>query len=218
VTTLWPPNHRLVDVNATVTAIDDCSAPSVSLVSIVSTEPDDAEGTEDGNTVGDIQGADSGTPNSSFLLRAERNGKGEGRVYEVTYAAVDAAGNPASSTALVFVPHDLGGSTEPLLVSAENSLAGTTLRWSAVTEAVSYRTIRGTINALREAGNFIDLGTVACIQQDSAATSTQGSEDAEIPPLGETFFYLVAYNDGQDSGYGSDTATKPRIKTGGGCE
>jgi hypothetical protein len=84
--------------------------------------------------------------------------------------------------------------------------------------ALSYRVIRGNVTSLSEAGDFIDLGTVSCIQPSFAATSTQGHEDVEVPPLGEAFFYLVAYSDGRDSGYGTDTATKPRVKTGGGCE
>jgi hypothetical protein len=188
------------------------------LVSIVSTEPDDADGSDDGGTTGDIQDADLGTPDTSFLLRAERNGQEEGRVYEVTYASVDVAGNRTTSTALVFVPHDQGGSTEPLQVLVDSEGAGTTLRWDPVPGALSYRSIRGSVNSLRETGEFIDLGTVECILSHSTAVTTEGHEDAEDPPLGEVFYYLVSYNDGSDSGYGSDTATKPRVKTGGGCE
>ena len=91
------------------------------------------------------------------------------------------------------------------------------MRWNPVPGVSRYEVIRGTVASLHEDGDFIDLGTVSCIEPDSAATSTQGHEDAEIPPLGEVYFYFVAYNDGQDSGYGSDTATKPRVKTSGGC-
>ena len=56
------------------------------------------------------------------------------------------------------------------------------------------------------------------IQPGSPSTDTQAEPGAEIPPVGEALFYLVSYNDGQDSRYGSDTAMKPRVKTGGGCE
>jgi len=69
-----------------------------------------------------------------------------------------------------------------------------------------------------EPGDFIDLGTVDCIQRESPATSTEGHEDAETPPAGEAFFYAAAYNDGRDSGYGTESATKPSVSTGGGCE
>jgi hypothetical protein len=60
-----------------------------------------------GNTEPDIEGADIGTDDRSVLLRAERAGTLIGRVYTLTYEAVDAAGNvspPQSVT--VTVAHD----------------------------------------------------------------------------------------------------------------
>jgi hypothetical protein len=78
--------------------------------------------------------------------------------------------------------------------------------------------IRGTAASLREAGSFIDLGTVSCVHPDSPDASTTARRDAGIPPLGQAYFFLVSYNDGMDSGYGSDTASKPRVKTAGGCD
>ena len=39
---LWPPNHRMVDVSASVVATDACSTPTVILASVLSSEPDDA--------------------------------------------------------------------------------------------------------------------------------------------------------------------------------
>ena len=83
--------------------------------------------------------------------------------------------------------------------------------------ASTYDMVRGNVRSLQQAGAFIDLGTVACIRSGSQETTTSGHEDGEIPALGEAFFYLAAYNDGRDSGYGSDTATKPRVKSAGGC-
>ena len=41
----------------------------------------------------------------SFRLRAERSGRGTGRVYTVTYRAQDACGNAATASATVEVPH-----------------------------------------------------------------------------------------------------------------
>src|SRR5262249_10513819 len=128
------------------------------------------------------------------------------------------SGNQTATDSIVLVPHDQGGTTEPLLISAAGNASGTLLRWNMVSGASTYKVIRGDTASLRYAGDFIDLGTVSCVQPASAATSTAGREDAEVPPPGKVFFYLVSYNDGQDSGFGSDTATKPRIKTGGGCE
>jgi hypothetical protein len=105
---LWPPNHKLVTIHATVTVTDDYDAtPAVELVSVTSSEPDDGPG--DGNTVGDIAGADIGTDDRSFQLRAERSGSGPGRTYTVVYRATDASGNAALASATVFVPKSRKG-------------------------------------------------------------------------------------------------------------
>jgi hypothetical protein len=215
---LWPPNHRMVDVTESVTASDDCSVPTITLVSVTSLEPDDTPGDQDGATTGDIQGADPGTADFAFSLRAERSGDGQGRTYLATYSAVDGSGNSMSVTSTIFVPHDEGGQTEPIILAVEDDPDGTWLTWSAVAGADSYRVIRGSLGALKDADDFIDLGTVACIQPSSAATDTQQHPDAGMPPLGEAFFYLVAYNDGEDSGYGTVSAPKPEIPSVDGCQ
>ena len=101
---LWPPNHKMIEISASVTISDDVDpSPTFVLTSIESNEPDNGKG--DGNTVGDIQGDDLGTPDVSFQLRAERAGGGDGRIYTVTYTATDASGNSASGSATVTVPH-----------------------------------------------------------------------------------------------------------------
>jgi len=101
---LWPPNHKLRTVVATLTVSDDCDAdPAVILVSITSNEPD--EGTGDGNHPNDIQDADFGTDDREFRLRAERSGNGSGRVYTVTYRVEDDHGNFAEASGEVRVPH-----------------------------------------------------------------------------------------------------------------
>ncbi len=102
---LWPPNHKLVHVTATV-KVRECTPYTVSLVSITSNEPDNGLG--DGDTSGDIQGADPGSPDYEFDLRAERAGGGSGRTYTVTYRVVDAGGLATLATAQVVVPHDQG--------------------------------------------------------------------------------------------------------------
>jgi len=104
---LWPPNHKMVDIVATVTVSDVCdTAPTVVLTNVTSDEPDDAKGNGDGKTVNDIQGNDTGTEDYEFQLRAERAGKGDGRTYTITYTVTDASGNSADAIATVEVPHD----------------------------------------------------------------------------------------------------------------
>lgn len=96
---LLVPNHKYVEVSATVIAADNFdSAPTVTLVSVTSDEPDN--GPDDGNTVDDIVIVDDET----FLLRAERSGIGDGRTYTVTYEVQDSCGNTTIGTATVEVP------------------------------------------------------------------------------------------------------------------
>ena len=95
--TLWPPDHRMVQVSATISVSDACdSNPTVTLVSVTSNEPDDGAG--DGNTTNDVQAVDADT----LLLRAERAAGLSGRIYTATYVAVDASGN-ASEPVVVTV-------------------------------------------------------------------------------------------------------------------
>ncbi|MEP7028122.1 MAG: S8 family serine peptidase [Candidatus Eisenbacteria bacterium] len=118
---LWPPNHRLAPITATVTAVDGCdSAPVVRLKSITSNEPDNGLG--DGDAPNDIQGAAFGTDDRAFLLRSERQGGGSGRVYTVCYEAQDASGNVGSACAAVTVTHDqLAHASFAPLNEAENA-------------------------------------------------------------------------------------------------
>jgi len=105
---LWPPNHKLSEITATVTATDNCD-PMVAFVltSITSNEPDNGLG--DGDTANDIQGASLDTPDLAFFLRSERSGAGTGRKYTIVYTAEDNAGNTATDTVCVRVPHDRSG-------------------------------------------------------------------------------------------------------------
>jgi len=101
-TKLWPPNHKLVEIVATIEVEDVCDPdPIVRLVSISSDEPEDD--LADGATSGDIEEADLGTDDRAFELRAERQGKGDGRVYTIVYEVEDASGNVAQAEAEVRV-------------------------------------------------------------------------------------------------------------------
>ena len=96
-------NHKLVAITAMIEVADACdTGPSVALTSIVSNEPDN--GTGDGDTANDIQGAVVGTDDRSFFVRAERAGSNGGRVYTVTYEVTDALNNTSEAVASVTVP------------------------------------------------------------------------------------------------------------------
>ena len=100
-TMLWPPNHKMVEITPSWTVSDECDpSPDVSLVGIVANEGDDIIG--DGHTSNDIQIDDDG----SIFVRSERSGTDTGRVYTITYQAVDDCGNVTVRSAAVIIPHD----------------------------------------------------------------------------------------------------------------
>jgi len=210
---LWPPNHRLMDIEATVTATDACGSTTVELITITSNEPDDGPG--DGATTGDIQAAVVGSADFDFALRAERSGDGNGRVYTVVYTATDGAGNQASTSSIVVVPHDQGGVVEPVILAAQDKGNGLYLNWTPVPGALFYNVISGQVSAIRDNGSSFDLGATTCIEAASEDASTTGNEDISQPLPGEAIFYLVEYFDGWSAGYGTDSAIQPRSLTGG---
>jgi hypothetical protein len=108
--TLWPADHKLVPVTATVKVTDGRSGPAgFTLTAVTSNEPDDAPGSADGATAGDITGFSLGTADTSGQLRAERSTSGHGRVYALTYAGRDVAGNQRTCTTTVSVPNGCTG-------------------------------------------------------------------------------------------------------------
>jgi hypothetical protein len=91
--------NQMVRINATVSVADVCGGtpPQVVLTSITSDQPGNGN-----KALSDIQEADFGTFDRSFLLRAGAPG---GRTYTVTYTATDASGNQTQATAAVHVQH-----------------------------------------------------------------------------------------------------------------
>ena len=98
---LWPPNHRMVRVAVGISARDDRDASPTLVVTVTSSEPDN--GTGDGDTAGDTQVVDNGNNTFDVWVRAERSGKGSGRVYTITATATDAAGNVGTQSGTVTV-------------------------------------------------------------------------------------------------------------------
>jgi hypothetical protein len=105
---LWPPNHKMADILATVEVEDVCDPnPTFVLTSVESNEDPDDSG--DGSTGDDIEGDDIGTPDLEFQLRSERSGNRFGRIYTIVYTATDFSGNTATAAVYVRVPHDQSG-------------------------------------------------------------------------------------------------------------
>jgi hypothetical protein len=98
--TLWPPNNKLVGITTQVTVADAGSGPAgFMLLSVTSNEG--SVGNESANWT-------LGSPDTSGSLQAARNGSGTGRVYTLTYQGTDKAGNTATCSTTVTVPHDQG--------------------------------------------------------------------------------------------------------------
>lgn len=92
-------HEKSVPITATIAVKDDYDPqPEIKLESIIANEVLEKE---------DIKGAMIGIDDRQFMLKAERKGKNKaGRIYTVTYSAIDASGNKSSASATVTVPHD----------------------------------------------------------------------------------------------------------------
>ena len=103
--TLWPPNHKLVQV-ATVTATDDTGvSPGTFKVTATSNQP--IASTDPTNP--DIVITPNGSGRYIVQLRAERLGNvATSRIYTLKATATDFVGTVASTTATCTVPHDQG--------------------------------------------------------------------------------------------------------------
>jgi len=135
-TLLWPPNHKMVDITPKWTASDECDPePQVSLVAIVMSEDDNAIG--DGHTTGDIEIGEGG----QIYVRSERSGAHTGRIYTITYQAVDDCGNVTFRSATVSIPHDfkiLAGIVDRWLMSGSTGSIPADLNRDGIVNLVDF--------------------------------------------------------------------------------
>jgi predicted extracellular nuclease len=101
-TMLWPPNHKMVPITVSYNLQNLCSTlrPVNTTLSVSSNEPINGPG--DGNTDPDWIVVDA----HHLLLRAERAGTGNGRVYTITITATDSHGVVATQAVTVTVTKD----------------------------------------------------------------------------------------------------------------
>jgi hypothetical protein len=113
VATLWPPNHKMIEVSVLGVTDPENSVVTITILGVTQDEP--LNGLGDGDTAPDaaIQG-------SSVLLRAERSGTGNGRVYRVTFQADDGSGGYCTGEVTVCVPHDKGKNAPPCVDDGQN--------------------------------------------------------------------------------------------------
>lgn len=99
-TTLWPPNHAMRLVVLRGATDPDGDPLTYTIVSVRQDEPLDGAG--DGSTARDARLASGG----SVWLRAERSGRGDGRVYTIAYRVSDGQASCTGSVR-VSVPHSV---------------------------------------------------------------------------------------------------------------
>lgn len=97
---LWPPNHRLVPVTVNGVTNADGARVAIAVTGIFQDEP--TQGRGDGDTA--IDGFI--LPGGGAQVRAERSGRGDGRVYYLSFTATSTAGAFCTGTVKTSVPHD----------------------------------------------------------------------------------------------------------------
>jgi hypothetical protein len=97
--TLWPPDHRMASVAILDVTDPDNDQVTITVTGVTQDEP--VQGLGDGDSSPDavLQG-------DTALLRAERAGNGNGRVYRVSFMADDGHGGQCTGAVTVCVPHD----------------------------------------------------------------------------------------------------------------
>ncbi|MBN1446285.1 MAG: T9SS type A sorting domain-containing protein [Bacteroidetes bacterium] len=110
---MWPPNHGytiFTVANMVASVTDNCNTAldvsDVKIMAAASDEYENAIGDGDGNTVDDIVIANDCI---SVMLRSERAGALNGRVYTITLAVDDGNGNVTTEYFQVQVTHDMAG-------------------------------------------------------------------------------------------------------------
>jgi len=95
---LWPPNHTMVPVS--VLGVTDPNNQAITITYTAVTQDEPINGLGDGDT-----SPDAAVSGNTILLRAERAGTGNGRVYVVHFTASDGQGGSCSGSVKVSVPH-----------------------------------------------------------------------------------------------------------------
>ena len=97
---LWPPTHKLVPVTITDHSWDPSHRMTTTITHVTQDEP--VNGLGDGDT-----GPDAVIHGSKVLLRAERSGSSNGRVYRLHFTATKHSGESCTGSVDVWVPKSL---------------------------------------------------------------------------------------------------------------
>ncbi len=97
---LWAPNHQLVPIAVTGVTDPEGHAVTITVTGVTQDEPVNAKG--DGHT-----SPDAVIQAGAASVRAERSGKGNGRIYRIAFTADDGHGSSCGGAVTVGVPHSL---------------------------------------------------------------------------------------------------------------
>ena len=109
VRTLWPPNHKYRLITLSGATDPDGDPVTLTITGVTQDEP--LNGLGDGDTSPD---AKAGPTSNRVFVRAERSGKGNGRVYRIAFAGSDGEGGTCTGHVTVGVPHDQGKGSTPV--------------------------------------------------------------------------------------------------------
>jgi streptogramin lyase len=99
-TSLWPPDHTLRPVTLSGATDPDGDPLTLTITGVTQDEP--LNGLGDGDTSPDAQ---LGATSDTVLLRAERSGKGDGRVYRISFSVSDGQGGSCEGVVTTSVLH-----------------------------------------------------------------------------------------------------------------
>jgi hypothetical protein len=100
---MWPPNHKMHEVK--IYGVKDKDRDDVKIEFLGVTQDEPTNGLGDGDTGPDAVIKKDAAGNSKLHLRAERSGKGDGRVYKINFKATDEYGASCTGATYVGVPH-----------------------------------------------------------------------------------------------------------------
>jgi len=104
VSTLWPPNHKMVAITLSGGSDPDGNPITLTVTGVTQDEP--TNGLGDGDTPKDAKYPGSATNPGPLQVRAERSGLGDGRAYVISYTLDDGNGGSCDGTVTIGVPHD----------------------------------------------------------------------------------------------------------------
>lgn len=96
---LWPPNHKMVAVGIVGVTDPQDDQVGITVTGITQDEPVNGTGDGDSSPDGSLNGG-------TALVRSERAGSGNGRVYRIQFTADDGRGGTCAGSVSVGVPHN----------------------------------------------------------------------------------------------------------------